>query len=110
MAGNNAPLPGMELPSGDPQQPGEVERETQKQIDSLRSMGYIEDHHAGQVALALYTARALDRSEGRGAASGHANLSRAMKEIFEMLPQPEAASSDALDKALEAIMAGNDGV
>ena len=101
-------LPGLGLSPTEPHELGEVERATVEQIDALREMGYIEAHHAGQVALARVTARALDRSIGKGAASGQANLSRAMKEIFEMLPQPEAASSDALDKALVAIMEPHD--
>lgn len=98
-------LPGLEPPTPASSEPGYVEQETRKQIDVLTRLGYIQDHHAGQVALAIFTARSLDRLEGRGAASGQANLSRALKEIFEMLPQPDAATQDALSDALAAILA-----
>lgn len=98
-------LPGMGIPTPPI---GSVEVETQRQIDALRRAGYIEEHHAGQVALALFTARAVDRSAGHGAPSGQANLIRALREIFELLPSPEAASQDALDKALEALRDNDD--
>lgn len=101
----NAPmLPGFEPPSPDARKPGYVEQETLKQIEALRALGYIEAHHSGQVALAIYTARQLDRMEGRGAASGQANLTRALKEVFELLPQPEAATGDTFDAAIRAIL------
>lgn len=105
MTGNDAMLPGFGDSTPNPGEAGYVERETAKQIEKLRDMGYIQDHHAGQVALAIVTARALDQSGQRGAASGRANLSRAMKEIFEMLPAPEVASTDNLAQALDRIMA-----
>lgn len=98
-------LDGLEPPA---QPMGVVERETQAQIDALKAQGYLEAHHAGQVALALFTARAVDRSEDRGAPSGQANLIRALREIYELLPSPEAASQDALDKALEALRENDD--
>lgn len=102
----NAPmLPGFDQPSTHSTEPGYVERETAKQIEKLREMGYIQDHHAGQVALAISTARQIDRLEGRGAASGQANLSRALKEVFEMMPQPEAATGDTFEAAVRAILA-----
>ncbi|GAB2558734.1 hypothetical protein GCM10027033_14860 [Leucobacter ruminantium] len=98
-------LPGFEPPARDNSEPGYVETETAKQIDKLREMGYIQDHHAGQVALAIVTARQIDRLEGKGAASGQANLSRALKEVFEMLPMPEAATGDTFEAAVRAILA-----
>ena len=99
-------LPGFEPKKQGDHVPGFIEQETHRQIESLRAMGYIEDHHAGQVALAITTARALDQAQGKGAPSGYANLTRAMKEIFETLPAPEAASADALDKVLTFLMTG----
>ncbi|MFJ2370871.1 hypothetical protein [Microbacterium sp. NPDC087665] len=105
MTAENAPyLPGFDPTPPKDSTPGFIEQETLRQIEALRSMGYIEDHHAGQVALAITTARALDQAQGRGAPSGYANLTRAMKEIFETLPAPEAASADALTKVLDFLM------
>jgi hypothetical protein len=102
----NAPtLPGFEPPEP-PTGPGEIEQATIEQIDALRDMGYVQPHHSGQAALTIATARALDRAIAgrRGAASGIANLSRALKENFEMLPMPEIASTDDLKLALERIL------
>lgn len=103
--GDFAPvLPGFEQAPAMPGKPGYVESATLEMVAELRRDGWITGHHAGPVALAVVTARRVDASEGRGAPSGQANLLRAMKEIFELLPAPETASSDALDKALAAMM------
>jgi hypothetical protein len=77
-------------------------------VEQLKKLGYIELHHAGMVELALHAARDVDRSYGRGAPSGRANLLRVMNEILESLPQPEAASKDALDGVVEALLAGDE--
>ena len=98
-------LPGLAPARPEAGAPGYVEAATVVMVDKLKSDGWITDHHAGPVALAIVTARRVDASEGRGAPSGQANLLRAMKEIFELLPAPETVSSDALDKALAAMMA-----
>jgi hypothetical protein len=82
---------------------GGMEQATKTQLDKLRELGYIEDHHAGLVQLALVTARTIDRSEGKGAPSGTANLLRVMNEILESVPQPESASKDTLDAVVEAL-------
>lgn len=97
-------LPGLAPPPPDPGEPGPVEVGIMAQVEKLREDGWITGHHAGQVALAIRTARDVDKSEGKGAPSGRANLLRVMKEILEMLPQPEQAASDALDRALAAMM------
>lgn len=86
---------------------GPVEIGIGVQIEKLTADGWITGHHAGQVALAVRAARDVDQSQGKGAPSGRANLLRVMKEILEMLPQPEQQTSGALDKALEAIMSGD---
>lgn len=99
-------LPGFNWTAPESGELGYVETETRKQIDSLKALGYIQEHHAGQVALAINTARQLDRLQGRGAASGQANLTRALKEVFEMLPQPEAATGDTFEQAVQAILHG----
>jgi hypothetical protein len=85
--------------------PGPMEASIIKQMDSLRSQGYIEDHHAGLVMLARIAAADLDTSQGRGAPSGRANLIRAVKEILEIVPAPEAASKDALADVVAAMSA-----
>ena len=98
-------LPGMELP-GVPEVGSDesVYEATRRQLQQLAKLGYIEEHHAGKVQLALAAARDIDRSQGRGAPSGRANLYRVMNEILETIPQPEAASKDALDATLQAMM------
>jgi hypothetical protein len=97
-------LPGLELPSAKNEGGDLVTTAVTAQVAALRSLGYIEDHHAGQVALALAAARDIDRSFGRGAPSGRANLLRVMNEILESLPQPETASKDKLDQVLQVIL------
>ena len=87
---------------------GSMELAVAKQVEVLRTQGYIEDNRAGQVELALHAARDVDRSFGRGAPSGRANLLRVMNEILDSLPQPEAASSDALAGVVEALLADDD--
>ena len=87
---------------------GTLEIELGKQISALRDLGYIEPHHSGLVALALATAHDIDRSAGRGAPSGRANLLRVMNEILQTLPQPETASKDKLDDVIAALMHDDD--
>lgn len=97
-------LPGFEVTPPDSGKAGYVETATLLMVEALKADGWITAHHAGPVALAVVTARRVDKSEGRGAPSGQANLLRAMKEIYELLPAPENQSSDALDKALAVMM------
>lgn len=87
---------------------GDLEEHVKKQLDALDALGYLEEHHAGQRALALTCARDLDRSFGRGAPSGRANLLRVMNEILESLPQPEAASADKLAEVVAALKDADD--
>lgn len=87
---------------------GRVEGAVQRQLDKLRDLGYIEDHHAGLAELALETARDIDRSRGKGAPSGRANLLRVMNEVLDTLPHPEAASTDQLTQVVEAMRAGGE--
>lgn len=101
-------LPGMDVKKPEKPEPGPVEIGIQAQIEKLTEDGWISQHHAGQVALAVRAAQDVDQSAGKGAPSGRANLLRAMKEILEMLPQPELIQGDALDRALEAMMNGQD--
>lgn len=97
-------LPGFGAKPAESLEAGPVEMGITEQIEKLTQDGFITTHHAGQVALAVRAARDVDQSQGKGAPSGRANLLRVMKEILEMLPQPEQQTSGALDRALEAIM------
>jgi hypothetical protein len=92
-------LPGLEQANGQllVMAAGELEQAVTAQVDELTRQGYIEPRHAAQVKLAQVTARDIDRSWGRGAPSGRANLLRVMNEILALLPQPVAASTDKLD-------------
>lgn len=96
-----AMLPGLEPPK---EADGSLAAAVAKQIEALKSLGYIEMNHAAQVELALVAARDIDRSFGKGAPSGRANLLRVMNEILESLPQPEAASKDKLDEVVAAML------
>lgn len=92
------------LPGMTPKLPiGKLEAAVNDQVQKLRDLGFIEQHHAGLVELALVTARDIDHSVGRGAPSGRANLLRVMNEILEGMPQPAAASRDALDDVVRAM-------
>lgn len=97
-------LAGLEIPEAAPNGLGTVVYDAmRRQIAQLVKLGYIEEHHVGKVQLALTVAADIDRSGSRGAPSGRANLYRVMNEILETIPQPEAASKDALDATLEAM-------
>lgn len=82
---------------------GFLESATMQTIRDRTEKSWLGPGDAGPVALALITARKVDRMSPRDAASGQANLLRAMKEIFEMLPQPEAVGSSDLGEVLDAI-------
>lgn len=101
-------LPGMDVKKPENTEPGPVQIGIQAQIEKLTEDGWISMHHAGQVALAVRAAQDVDQSAGKGAPSGRANLLRAMKEILEMLPQPELIQGDSLDRALEAMLNGTE--
>lgn len=82
---------------------GFLENATMATIRDRTEKGWIGAGDAGPVALALITARKVDRMTTRDAASGQANLLRAMKEIFEMLPQPTVVGADELGAVLEFV-------
>lgn len=100
----NGFLPGFEAEESKVFQIGPVETGIKQQIDRLTADGWVTDHHAGQVALAIRAARDVDESAGKGAPSGRANLLRAMKEILEMLPQPEASTDGEFNQLLAAVL------
>lgn len=105
----SATLPGMELGRVEGSAPeGTLQHSVALQVRALQTMGYIEEHHAAQVHLALVAARDIDMSTGRGAPSGRANLLRVMNEILERLPQPEAASVDKLGEVLTVLQGASE--
>lgn len=91
-------LPGMEEEALYGGEIGPLERAVQLQIEALQRMGIIEEHHVGQCVLARAAARDIDRSTGKGAPSGRAQLLRVMNEILATLPAPETQSKDQLDE------------
>lgn len=97
-------FPGFAVKKEETTEAGPVELGIAVQIERLTEDGWITGHHAGQVALAIRAARDVDQSQGKGAPSGRANLLRVMKEILEMLPQPEQAADGALELALKTMM------
>ncbi len=91
-------LPGLEEEALYGGEIGPLERAVSLQIVALQRMGIIEEHHVGQCVLARATARDIDRSTGKGAPSGRAQLLRVMNEILSTLPAPETQSKDQLDE------------
>lgn len=88
---------------------GFLESATMETIRDRTANGWLGPGDSGPMALAIITARKVDRMTARDAASGQANLLRAMKEIFEMLPQPEVVGSDDLGAVLELVQAEEQG-
>ncbi|WP_104087271.1 hypothetical protein [Arthrobacter sp. GMC3] len=97
-------LPIFEEFTTDPAGKGFLEKATMATVKERTEKGWITVGDSGPVALALITARKVDRMTSRDAASGQANLLRAMKEIFEMLPQPTVAGADELADVLAYVM------
>lgn len=89
----------------DPAGCGFLEKATLQTVRDRTENGWLGPGDAGPVALAIITARKVDRMTSKDAASGQANLLRAMKEIFEMLPQPEVVGADELGAVLEFVQA-----
>lgn len=92
--GYTANLPGMGIPGQDYIEGGYVETELGKQISRQQAAGEVDDRHAGIVALAVVAARNVDNMGYVGRPSGRANMLRAAREVFEMLPEPETGQAD----------------
>lgn len=101
-------IPGLEVPEPPAPAAGPVELGLRKQLDELRRQEIITDAHAAWEAHALSTARDIDRSEGQGRPSGRAALRDSFTKILEGIPQPEVTQTSELDKAIAAIMGGNE--
>lgn len=88
------------------EEPGEVEAGVREQIEHLRGQQLLTAAHAGQVALAIRTARDVDESRGIGAPSGRAKLMEVLNDILGELPQLEQRDPGMLDAVVAAIMGG----
>ncbi len=64
--------------------------------------------HAGIRALVLKTARAVDEISANDAASGRAQLLKALNDVAMQLPQPPAAEVTVIDKLLELFQIDSD--
>ena len=92
-------LPGFEEK---PTEIGEVEKAFTQQMDMLLKDKVMTPAHAGLRSLVLTTARAVDSIKASDAASGRANLIRALNEVSARLPEPKTEELSALDR-LEAL-------
>jgi hypothetical protein len=88
---------------------GFLESATLKTIEVRTADGWLGPGDSAVMALAIITARKVDRMTSRDAASGQANLLRTMKEVLETMPQPEVAGSSDLGAVLEVIQAEEQG-
>lgn len=82
---------------------GIVEDAYRRQIDSLKSAGYLDDTHAGLISLVLKAARAVDDIKPTDAASGRAQLFKALNDIADKLPRAVEQAADPLH-ALTALL------
>lgn len=90
---------------------GFLETATLETIRVRTQDGWLGPGDSAVMALSIITARKVDRMSPRDAASGQANLIRAMKEILEFMPQPEvAAGAGDLAAVLEVVTAEEQGV
>jgi hypothetical protein len=92
-------LPGFETKKPEP---GEVEQSFARQMDTLTKSKVMTDAHQGLRALVLRAARAVDQIKPTDAASGQANIIRALNEVAAALPEPKTEEVSALDR-LEAL-------
>lgn len=88
---------------------GEVERSYRSQIEALEKAGVMGEAHSGIKALVLRAARAVDQIKAQDAASGQAQLLKALNDIAAQLPQPKSAEGSVIDQ-LRAVLDGTDDV
>lgn len=96
-------LEGLILPRAGYGEPGYVEAALIQQIDAMREHGHIDDRHAGTVALARVAAQQVDDMGLVGRPSGRANMLRAAREVFELLPEVEQDNADVFAQLLARI-------
>nr|DAW36652.1 MAG TPA: hypothetical protein [Caudoviricetes sp.] len=83
--------------------PGEVEKSYRIQIDSMKEAGYLDETHTGLISLVLKAARAVDDIKPSDAASGRAQLFKALNDIADKLPRPAEQAHDPLQKLTEVL-------
>ena len=94
------PLEGLTQPRPGFGEPGYVEAALIQQITAMREHGHIDDRHAGTVALARVAAQQVDDMGLVGRPSGRANMLRAAREVFELLPEVEQDNADVFSELL----------
>lgn len=100
---------GVIRPRYDPNHPGPVSQGVSAQVTALQDAGVLDAKHAGMVALAVATAHEIDRETLTGGkAYGKAQLISALNAILENLPELDANANDLMDKALSAILSGDE--
>lgn len=82
---------------------GEVEKSYRIQIESLKDAGYLDQTHAGLISLVLKAARAVDDIKPTDAASGRAQLFKALNDIADKLPRIIEQAFDPLQKLTEVL-------
>lgn len=82
---------------------GEVEKSYRIQIESLKDAGYLDQTHAGLISLVLKAARAVDDIKPTDAASGRAQLFKALNDIADKLPRIVEQAFDPLQKLTEVL-------
>lgn len=96
-------------PRYDPNHPGPVSQGVSAQVTALQEAGVLDAKHAGMVALAVATAHEIDRETLTGGkAYGKAQLISALNAILENLPELDANANDLMEKALSAILSGDE--
>lgn len=84
---------------------GEVEAGYIEQIRELEKLGAMTAAHTGIKTLVLKAARAVDQIKPNDAASGRANLLKALNDIASRLPEPPTTAISTLDTIREIMSA-----
>lgn len=90
--------------------PGPIEAAVRDELERKIADGLMDrDLYAGQIAQALTLAAEVDATVGVGRPSGRAQIHDVLHRLLFDLPQPEqVTASSELDRALEAIMRGDE--
>ena len=87
---------------------GDVEQSFKTQIEYLEKTGVMNAAQAGLKTLVLRSARAVDRIKPTDAASGQANLIKALNEVSARLPEPKSEEVSVIDRLTELFAADTD--
>lgn len=97
------PLAGIDLPDTVSGRRGYVERALAEQVEAMRETGELDNRHSALVALAHSAARQVDSMGEIGRPSGRANMLRAAREVFELLPEATPEAHDAMQQLNEEL-------